>query len=544
MKKRTSIILSAALAANVLVYSGGQIASSYAEDRSLNEAVSRLDTRNIKREEILPSILKPGEPEQFVLEIDNYETAVEKLKKDLKEDIALPIFTGSERSALSGKISKGVGVALYRLNEKEVKDKKFVPDNDKLISDSKFTIDSADGKFLLPFKNENLKPGDHLGICVSYSVKDSDGKILNKSYVIDSIYLGINTISVKQGEAIDINKMITGVPEGTKIEVKNNFDTKTPGSKEINLQLTYDNKISNVIVPVIVTGNSAYNVPEESLRTSGKNRFETNIESVKKNFKTGEVQHIIIASGLSFADPLAAGPLAMKMKAPIIFSGKNGLNSSAIEYIKSSGAKNITIVGGVSSVPKHVENQLAGMKISRIAGKNRYETSKEIANIFGASNHLIFTDGRNFADALSATPLAKKINAPIILVKNVNNIPKDVNNYRDAYIIGGKSSVSGYIESQIKNYMPGKKVYRIYGSNRSDTSAQVAKVIKFKSNIITNGNSFSDALSSINMLNKQGSNLLLIGSHKVSDEITKLMDGKTNYIIGGYSTVSKELLGY
>src|SRR3712207_7257815 len=46
--------------------------------------------------------------------------------------------------------------------------------------------------------------------------------------------------------------------------------------------------------------------------------------------------------------------------------------------------------------------------------------SKLIVTEFGQAGHIIFADGRNFADALSATPLAKKLNSPILLVDGVD----------------------------------------------------------------------------------------------------------------------------
>ncbi|MEG0250003.1 MAG: cell wall-binding repeat-containing protein [Peptostreptococcus sp.] len=548
MKRKMSVVLSATLALNMVAFGASQISNVHAEeDTNQFEAVSNLDMDNAKRSETEDSILKPGTPNAPTLKIDDYASAMEDIKKDLNKDINLPLFVSSSQSAIKGKLMKGVGVALYKLSDQEVKNKEFTPiangsNSDNLISDSKFNIQSESGDFLLPFKNENLKPGDHMGICVSYSVQGQ-----NKTFIIDSIYLGINAPTVKLNEKVDINSLITGLPSDATIEVVKDVDTTTIGSHEAKINIKYQNTSTPLSLPVLVSssgGSGQGEVVTSPYRIAGSNRFSTNIESIKRNFEKGKVDTAIVASGYNFADPLAAGPLAMKMNAPIVFSGDKGLNSEAIKAINDLGVKNVIVVGGNNTVPASVETQLSGLNVRRIAGVNRYETSKLIAKEYGPSRSVIFTDGRMFADALSATPLSKKIGAPIVLVRNEANIPSDVNKYKDAYIVGGKNSVSLGIENKLKNSINKDKVYRVFGANRSQTSTQVSKLVKFDKNIIANGNSFADALSAVNMLNTGGKNLVLVGDTRASSDVMEFVNGKTNYIIGGYSTVPKSILGF
>ena len=115
--------------------------------------------------------------------------------------------------------------------------------------------------------------------------------------------------------------------------------------------------------------------------------------------------------------------------------------------------------------------------------------------------------------------------------------------YRDAYIIGGKNSVGNDIETRLKA-VKGDKVYRIFGQDRESTSNQVAEILKYNENILANGSSFADALSAVNLLNDGGKNLLLVKKDSISKDNKALTVNKTNYIIGGYNTVSKAILGY
>ena len=129
------------------------------------------------------------------------------------------------------------------------------------------------------------------------------------------------------------------------------------------------------------------------------------------------------------------------------------------------------------------------------------------------------------------------------MVNSLDKLPKNLATYRDAYIIGGKNSVGLDIENRLKS-VKGDKVYRIFGQDRESTSNQVAQVLKYNENILANGSSFADALSAVNLLNNGGKNLLLVKKNSISRDNKELTLNKTNYIIGGYNTVSKTILGY
>ena len=536
MKKKLSMLLSAAMLANVIASVGVQ---SFAQEST--ESAVKLSSEAVKREEILPSIIKPGVPEKTYLDIDSYQDAIEKIKKDLKTDIDVPVFISSNSNEVKGKLSKGVGVTLYKITEEESRNKRFTPSSSNLLSDNKYSISLENGEFIVTFNHENIKPKDKIGVCISYSLKVADNEVVNKTYVTEATYIGVNAQKIGINGKIDVSKVLVGLPSDAKVEEIEKFDSSTSGAKELKLKVIYENKETMFSVPVTVSDEE---ISDSNLRISGSNRFETNIESIKRSFKEKKVDTVLVASGMSFADPLSAGPLAMKLDAPIIFASKNGLSDDAIKLINNLGAKNVILIGGKNTVSENVEKQLEGKNIRRIAGNNRYETSKLIAKEYGASRHIIITDGRKFADALSATPLSKKISAPILLVNNSNSITESINVYHDAYIVGGKNSVSIETENRTKGYMKGKNVYRVYGSNRAETSTQVATLTKFSENILVNGSSFPDALSSINLLNSDGKNLLLSGKDKADKEVKELLNGKVNYIIGGYSTISKDILGY
>ena len=70
------------------------------------------------------------------------------------------------------------------------------------------------------------------------------------------------------------------------------------------------------------------------------------------------------------------------------------------------------VLFGSSLVP------VSASKISEISGLNRYETAAKIADNIGNYNTAILVNSdKSLADGLSASSLAGKENAPILLVK-------------------------------------------------------------------------------------------------------------------------------
>ena len=484
MKRKLSIALSISMLVNIIAYT----ASRTFADNSVGLIESRLAAEeilskdNIKKEDVSSSLPKDHRDSvaNASVQLENLSDVRSKIEADAKVPIELTTRISKGQTLITGRLLRGIGVSVYGLTDKEFVDKKFVPTTDALISNSKYTVNTQDGSFALSINTSNLKPGNHLAICVYYSLRESDGKIVNKSYFINATYGESN----QQDEQQHIN----------------------------------DNR-----------------------RISGSDRFATNLASVRQSFVSSDT--VVVASGNSFADPLAAGPLAMKYNAPIIFSDKDGLKADAVKLIRELGTRNVIIVGGVNSVPNSILRQLNGLNIRRISGNDRYETSAKLVKEFGQSTHLILTDGRKFADALSATPLAKKLNSPILLVNAVNKIPNNVNTYKDIYIIGGKNSVGLDISNKLR-LIKGDKLYRVFGSDREATSNQVAQLLKYNENILANGSSFPDALSAVNLLNSGGKNLLLVKKNSISKDNMELTQNKTNYLIGGYNTIFESIMGY
>ena len=84
----------------------------------------------------------------------------------------------------------------------------------------------------------------------------------------------------------------------------------------------------------------------------------------------------------------------------------------------------------------------------RIAGDNRYETSKAVAEKFfpNGSSTLVIASGADFPDGLTGGPLAMLNSAPIILVNDKNTeLARDFvidSSVSKVIIVGGNGAVS------------------------------------------------------------------------------------------------------
>lgn len=187
-------------------------------------------------------------------------------------------------------------------------------------------------------------------------------------------------------------------------------------------------------------------------RIAGTDRYKTSEMIVESTGK----KEVGVATGKDFPDALSSGAFLAKKNLPLLLV--NGKTQTSLPQ----GLRGLYTFGGKSSVVNDFGK--------RIAGANRYETSEKIAEEFGKSDVVVLASGTNFADALAAAPLAKKVNAPIILVKKDSlseNAKKLVKEAKKVYVIGGENTISNKLVDEIK----GKKINDNSNSNSSNSNS-------------------------------------------------------------------------
>ena len=183
------------------------------------------------------------------------------------------------------------------------------------------------------------------------------------------------------------------------------------------------------------------------VRAGGDNREETSLKVAEVILKDGLEANVDIANpfivgaegeadAMSIA-PVAAGAAARTNKRirPIIVESKKGLSEDALDTIKDwkndkydTKAVSAIIVGGENVVSKETEALLKAndVVIDRVSGSNRQATNAAVIDRYYANASVkklvVSKDGQNkksdLIDALTATSLAVKDNAPIVLGTN------------------------------------------------------------------------------------------------------------------------------
>ncbi len=176
-----------------------------------------------------------------------------------------------------------------------------------------------------------------------------------------------------------------------------------------------------------------------------------------------------------------------------------------------------------------------------IVGSNRYETAAKVADKMVNYSTAVLVNGNSMADGLSASGLAGKENAPILLVKT-DSIPKEtlqrLYKVKRVYIIGKENAVSGKVESSLKK--SGMAVKRIGGSNRIDTSIAVSKEIgSYSKAFLVNGfKGEADAMSVASIAARDKAPIILTNGN--SNPVSK-KSGVKYYVVGGNTVMSNTL---
>jgi len=285
------------------------------------------------------------------------------------------------------------------------------------------------------------------------------------------------------------------------------------GVEEFNLTLnagTYYLKVSDPLNSAQFRSYTLSTYYPTYDRLAGIDRFETAIRISQKGWPTADT--VVIANAYGFADALAGGPLAYQKNAPILLTDAKKLTLSTKTEIQRLKAKNIVIVGGTGSITSSVEGELKtmGLTVTRIGGKDRFDTARQIALKMNKTDTVIIANAMNFPDALSIAPYAAIKGYPILLVTK-GRMPEYTKqalgtlNPTYTTIIGGTGAVSDTLKDQFHN------PYRIAGQDRFLTSVEVIRKLNAPTEriYVASGMGFADALAGAVLAAKDNSPLLL-----------------------------------
>ena len=314
------------------------------------------------------------------------------------------------------------------------------------------------------------------------------------SVKVDTLYDGMRLTSDGK-KLVEAYKELKNI---NKASIDENSVTIAPGfsgeaSFEIHIKDIKTDKESQIIT---ISGSNELVLRLEGLLSNdpelkgnidvlaGDSRFETAIEVSKATFKdAGDAKSVILVGQDAVVDGLAAAPLAAAKNAPILLAKKDGVTEEVeAEMLRVLGTnltgKTIYIIGGESQISKEAEAKLAklGVKVKRLAGASRYETSLKIAEELNSTSKTSFVVGGNGeVDAMSIAAYAAQTKSPIIVTNKdvVSEETTKVLEGKQIEIIGGTSSVSAAVEAELAKIDMDKKVVRLAGTDRKGTNAKV-----------------------------------------------------------------------
>lgn len=204
-----------------------------------------------------------------------------------------------------------------------------------------------------------------------------------------------------------------------------------------------------------------------------------------------------------------------------------------------------SIIGNANNISTYaVENILSG--------KNRYLTAVEVSKRWNRVDKVVLVNSNSIVDALSVTPYAKLIDAPILLTEkeNLNSITKEALidlGVNEVHIIGSEGVISDNVVNQIKSM--GMLTHRIGGKNRHDTALNIANKINkirpvTKVAVVNGYKGLADAVSIASVAASEGMAIIPASLNKGIDdfkEFISLNSISKSYIIGSTGVISKEI---
>ena len=194
-----------------------------------------------------------------------------------------------------------------------------------------------------------------------------------------------------------------------------------------------------------------------------------------------------------FEEQVIIGPASKSFESKVnLVNGENKFT-----YILYDAANHTTMIEVIvykGAQPTHVE---------RIFGNTRYTTAIEVSKAqFDSATEVVIANGENYPDALAGAALAKKLNAPVLLVTAKAVSTATMNELKrlgtaNVHILGGTLVVSTEVEDVLRGL--GYHTTRYMGINRFATAVKIGEKVMAGSSVdtvvLTNGYEYQDTLS-------------------------------------------------
>lgn len=196
-------------------------------------------------------------------------------------------------------------------------------------------------------------------------------------------------------------------------------------------------------------------------RLAGATRYDTAAAIASHFFSSSATA--FVASGDTFPDALAGGPLAAELESPMLLVAAQSVPDAVMDELERLGVSDtIYLLGGPVTVSAEVERLLdsRGATVIRLSGSNRYETAKAVYDQKAGDwmRTAFIAVGTNFPDALAGGAPAGMLGAPLLLVERDWVSEPTATALRNLkphtiYILGGSDVVTGGVAAELATYV-------------------------------------------------------------------------------------------
>ena len=411
-----------------------------------------------------------------------------------------------------------------------------------------------------PYTMAIADPGENEGQSISQSEKIDKG-----STTADS--LPSVDPALTQAEASD------GGDSGSSVAQSDSLIEDTEES-HIYSDITDDevlDALSPIDEPSATLFQSESDQPDPVTVFAGEDRYDTSAKQALGGWDSCGT--VLVVSGGGWPDALGASGLAGALDCPILLTDPGSLPSSVAQAIAELGATHAIVVGGQTAVSEQVVSDLkaaGAASVERLGGDTRYGTQMEIyrygkeRSLWGGSTAIVANgSGSNFADALSASPVAFAKKAPIFIADESGRLPLEQQkalisgasdgNFSNVLLVGGSSRIDEFTEGFANSVgsIASKKTgsyscERLAGETRYETSAKLASWAVSKGILSADNAGFASATSPYDALGggalqgHRGSVLLLVSDGSYSAAVASLSSGGVGSIsfFGGDNAIS------
>ncbi len=212
-------------------------------------------------------------------------------------------------------------------------------------------------------------------------------------------------------------------------------------------------------------------------RLSGADRYGTAVAVGQSAAPTSTT--VVIASGQSAPDAVAAGPLAVHLAAPLLLTTPTSLPAGVSADISSRHATTAYLVGGTAVISPAVEDQLHALgvaNITRLGGPDRFSTAALVAAQVGANGGQAFVvEGHaGLTDGFTIGGIAGALGRPILMA-TATGVPDVTSAALSSLGVTNTTVIGGRIPASVVATLPGGT--QIAGADRYATSVAVANAL-------------------------------------------------------------------